>query len=167
MKVAEIMSREVGCVTADAHANDAACVMWECDCGIVPVVESNETKRLVGVITDRDVCMAAYTQGKTLGEISVRTAMSTELLTCSADDPLSIAEDRMRSAQIRRLPVVDAAQHLVGVISLADIAREAKRPSRTQRPDIQPREVADTLAGITEPRQNMSPNMSPAQPASL
>jgi CBS domain-containing protein len=157
------MSRELGCVSVDAHANDAACVMWECDCGIVPVVESNESKRLVGVITDRDVCMAAYTQGKTLGEIEVRSAMSTELLTCSSEDPVSGAEECMRSAQIRRLPVVDAATRLVGMISLADIAREAKRPRRAQRPDIQAREVADTLAGIIEPR----PNASSAQPVSV
>ena len=154
MNVAEIMSREIGCVTADAYANDGARVMWECDCGIVPVVDSNEAKRLVGVITDRDICMAAYTQGKALCEIPVRSAMSTEVLTCSPEDPVSIAEDRMRSAQIRRLPVSDAAGRLVGMISLADIAREAKRPKRAQRPDIEPREVADTLAGIIEPRQN-------------
>jgi CBS domain-containing protein len=69
----------------------------------------------------------------------------------------------MRSAQIRRLPVVDAATRLVGMISLADIAREAKRPRRAQRPDIQAREVADTLAGIIEPR----PNASSAQPVSV
>ena len=154
MKVTEIMSKQVRYVTEDAQSNDAARVMWENDCGIVPVIGADGTKRLAGVITDRDICMAAYTQGKPLAEIPVKSLMSAEVLTCRAEEPVSIAEERMRNAQIRRLPVVDSARCLVGVISLADIAGEAKRPRRAQRSDIDIREVAETLAGITQPRPN-------------
>ena len=152
MKVSEIMCKDVRCVTEDAQSNEAAGVMWECDCGIVPVVTANGKRRLSGVITDRDICMAAYTQGKTLAEIPVKSAMSAQVLTCSPEDSITVAEEQMRSAQIRRLPVVDVERRLMGVISLADIARESTRSRRAQRPNVEAREVGDTLAGITQPR---------------
>ena len=152
MKVGELMCSEVGRVTVEDCANEAARILWECDCGIVPVVASSDTGQLEGVITDRDICMAAYTQGKPLSEIPVRSAMSQDVLTCSPEDPIARVEERMRNAQIRRLPVVDSGRRLVGMLSLADIAREAGRSHQPQRKSgVDPREVGDTLASITQP----------------
>ncbi len=158
MNVRELMCTEVGRVTLDDHAQEAARILWECDCGIVPVVASDEAGKLVGVITDRDICMAAYTQGKTLAEIPVQSAMAHDVLSCSPDDPIALVEERMRNAQVRRLPVVDSTGRLVGMISLADIAREAGRGKRAQRSGgVDPREVGDTLASITQPHAAAAP----------
>jgi CBS domain-containing protein len=157
MKAGEIMCRDVACVMLNETANEAARIMWECDCGIVPVIQSSDSRRLLGVITDRDVCMAAYTRGQALSEISVESAMTDEVLTCLPSDPLTSVERTMRDAQVRRLPVVDSARCLVGIVSLADIARHAGRATAAPEQTIGAREVAETLAGITLPHGAAAP----------
>jgi CBS domain-containing protein len=96
-------------------------IMWESDCGCVPVVECDGT--VVGMITDRDICMAAYTQGRRLTHMTVEGAASKNLVTIGKDESLRRAEELMRDAQVRRLLVVDSAGRLVGLLSLADLAR--------------------------------------------
>lgn len=123
MNVDRIMSRRVyTCSSADS-LNTAACLMWEHDCGAVPVV--SETGELVGIITDRDICMAAYTQGKGLQAIPVATAMAHQVYSCKASDTIEAAEQMMRRHQIRRLPVVDGGKRPVGFVSLNDLALDA------------------------------------------
>lgn len=102
----------------------AAQLMWEHDCGCVPVVDWLD--RAIGVITDRDVCMAAYTQGKALSEIPVSTACSRDVKACFADDSLEKAEQLMIEQQVRRLPVTNDESHLVGLLSLSDLARHVR-----------------------------------------
>jgi CBS-domain-containing membrane protein len=81
---------------------------------------------LVGIITDRDACMAAYTKGLPLSAIAVRDVMTRHVHTCGPDDLLMRAATSMADAQVRRLPVADADHRLVGIVSLADIARTAQ-----------------------------------------
>jgi CBS domain-containing protein len=153
MKVEELMTREPRACGSTGTLNDAAQVLWECDCGIVPIVEREDgAKRLVGVVTDRDICMAAYTTGQSLKEIPVAQVMSKQLRTVSSDDSIESAEKTMRTAQLRRLPVVDGRGALLGILSLADIAREAARERRRKKPDVSESEVAATLGAIAVPR---------------
>ena len=134
------------------HANDnldaAARVMWETDCGAVPIVDDGG--HVVGIVTDRDICMAAYTQGQPLWSIPVGVAMARDVITCSSDDDVDVAERSMCDARIRRLPVVDADQRLVGMLSLNDLAREAVNNGHTDAP--RSADVTRTLAAICEPR---------------
>jgi len=97
--------------------------MWDHDCGCVPVL--NEQARVVGMITDRDICMAAFFQGAPISGIKVSTVMSRELFSSFADDDLSVAETIMREKKVRRLPVLNQEGRLVGLVSLSDIARHA------------------------------------------
>ena len=106
--------------------NDAARLMWEHDVGAVPVV--NQAHQPVGMITDRDACMAAYTQGVALYHGSVSSAMSKTLVVCDISAPVSEIRELMIRAQVRRLPVVDAGGALVGVVGLSDIVKEAHSP---------------------------------------
>jgi CBS domain-containing protein len=152
MKVENLMTKSVRTCRPDESLNDAARIMWECDCGAVPVVSSDGAGRLVGVITDRDIGMAAYTQGRTLREIPVREVMARELQCCRPSDTVAEAEQVMRRAQVRRLPVVDDSGHVIGLLSLADLAREAVRERRAKRPAVRETGVAETLAAICEPR---------------
>ena len=153
MKVEQLMTKDVSTCVADDTLNQAARIMWERDCGFVPIVENGGTHRVAGVVTDRDACMAAYTKGLPLSEIRVGDVMSTRVRSCRPGEDVHEAEARMRSAQVHRLPVVDEADQLLGVISLADIAREAAREAGSKRKDVSALEIGETLAAIRQPRE--------------
>lgn len=157
MKIEQLMVKEISTCGPDDMLNQAARVMWERDCGFVPVVESAQSRRVVGVVTDRDVCMAAYTRGKPLPEIRIRDVMSTRIRACKPGDTLAAAEETMREAQVHRLPVVDEADRLLGVISLADLAREAGRERGSKRREISAAEIGETLVTIRQPRSIAAP----------
>jgi CBS domain-containing protein len=152
MKVEQLMTKEVSTCGSDDMLNQAARVMWERDCGFVPITEGIESRRVVGIVTDRDICMAAYTQGRTLEQIRIRDVMSTGIRACRPGEDLSDAEATMRRAQVHRLPVVDDAGQLLGVISLADIARESARQAGSKTPRVSASEIGETLAAIRQPR---------------
>jgi CBS domain-containing protein len=151
MNVERLMTRNVRTCKPEDTLNHAARILWESDCGCIPIV-SCEDEKLVGIITDRDICMAAYTQGRTLAEMRVEGAMSPRAITCDPDVPIAAAEEIMQSARVRRLPVVDEVGQLLGLISLADIAREAARNRKSRKKEIKDAEVGQTLSVICEPR---------------
>jgi CBS domain-containing protein len=157
MRIEQVMHKEVGSVRPDQSLNDAARIMWERDCGCVPVLGDDGTGRVIAMLTDRDICMAAYTRGRSLCEIPVRDAMSSGVSACGPSDSIEDAEAVLRKAQVRRLPVVDAAGQLVGIVSLSDIARAAERCRAQKRPAIDEAEVTATLAAICTPRQLPAP----------
>ncbi|MDO8431013.1 MAG: CBS domain-containing protein [Candidatus Binatus sp.] len=155
MKVEQLMKREVKVCTEGDTLNRAAELMWESDCGCIPVISANGDGRVIGVVTDRDIAIAAYTQGKQLWAIPVGAAMARKVITCHANDGISQAEALMRDSQVRRLPVVDQNEHLVGILSLNDIAREAQREAATgKRAEVAGESVAETLAFVCQPRSS-------------
>ena len=121
--VKAIMTDAVCHCSPEQTLHAAVQLMWEHDCGAVPVLSSDGV--LAGIVTDRDACMAAYTKGLPLSGILVRDVMAGHVHTCKPDDLLVRAATLMADAKVRRLPVVDASHRLVGVVSLADIARSA------------------------------------------
>jgi CBS domain-containing protein len=122
--VADVMSKDVASCHMQDSMNRAAQLMWEHDCGCIPIVD--DASRVVGIITDRDICMATYTQGKPLWELPVAQACTHDVQTCRTTDKLSYAEEIMTDAQVRRLPVVDPLGTLVGLVSLSDLAHHNK-----------------------------------------
>ena len=148
MKVRDLMTSGVASIDSDDSLSSAARMMWECDCGVIPVTRAD---RVLGVITDRDICMASWIRNQPLSELRVSDSMSRELFSCSPDDNVSVAERLMQSRQIRRLPVIDKEGHLVGILSLADIVRCTERAGRGLS-DVSSNEVASTLATICQPR---------------
>ena len=144
MKVEDVMTRDVRCCFACDPTTRAAQIMWDWDIGIVPVLAGDE---VVGVVTDRDIAMAAYTQGKPLGQINVAALMSAKLWSCSPSDLIETVERQMAEHRVRRLPVLDASR-LVGIISLNDIARASARAPRKVAPTL----LTRTLGAICEPR---------------
>src|ERR1039457_4424774 len=119
MKGGDLMTKKVKACHQHDSLNRAAQLMWENDCGAVPVVDSDS--KVIGMLTDRDICMAAYTQGVALVEASVGTVMSRNVCACNPSDNISAVAEQMRERQIRRLPVIDKAQRLVGILSISDI----------------------------------------------
>jgi CBS domain-containing protein len=162
MNVADLMTRTVRTCGPDDTLEAAAKLMWDNDCGCVPVTDDDG--RPLAVLTDRDVCMAALTQGRTLGEMRVRSAMSGSLHAVSASDPLSVAEHVMQQFQVRRLPVVGADARLVGLLSMNDIAREALRERGQRQRSVTSDDVAATLASVCRPRVCLIDDNRPAKP---
>ncbi|MBI4815329.1 MAG: CBS domain-containing protein [Deltaproteobacteria bacterium] len=146
MLVHELMNRPVVTCSITESMNEAAQRMWERDCGVLPVVD--ESLKVVGILTDRDICMAAFTQGRPLAEISVGVGMAHDVVYCREADELQEAERAMKSHMVRRLPVLDAEGRAVGMISMNDLVRFAQsRPRRSMD-----REVVESLASISAPR---------------
>jgi len=152
MKVSDVMTRSVATCSPRESLNDAARIMWERDCGIVPIVADGDRK-VVGVITDRDICIAAYTQGLPLVQIRIGEVMSPHITSCRADEEVAAAEDSMQRAQVHRLPVIDDGGKLVGIVALADLARASARGARANKPGVSSVEVGETVAAICRPRQ--------------
>lgn len=124
MKVRDLQTSDVRAVNPDTNLAVAAQIMWDCDCGAVPVVEENRS--LIGMITDRDICIAAATRSTVPSDIKVRDVMSTEqVYSCRPDDDVRTALRTMATYRVRRLPVTDAGARLVGIISLNDVVRHA------------------------------------------
>jgi CBS domain-containing protein len=155
MNIQELMTKPaVTCRHSDS-LNTAAQLMWEHDCGALPIVDDGGS--LVGMITDRDICMAAYTQGSPLDRIPVWNSMAKEVFSCHEHEPLEVAERLMGEKQVRRVPVVDAQNRPLGMLSLNDVARHAAAERKNNGLD---REVTQTLAAIGKPRQSMPASRS-------
>jgi CBS domain-containing protein len=149
MRVEQLMTRNVRTCSPDESLSAAARIMWESDCGCVPVVAG---ARVVGMLTDRDVCMAAYTQGQPLRDIPVATAMARAVRSCRTRDSVSTALRIMTTGQVHRLPVLDEDDSLVGIVSMADIAREAAREHAAPKREVTDVQVAETIEAISQPR---------------
>lgn len=120
MKVSEVMSKDIETVRPDQQARDAARFMLHADAGSIPVTDG---ERLVGMITDRDIAV----RGVALGygpETLVSELMTSGVVSAHADEPVEEAARKMSEAQVRRLPVIDEQERLVGIVSLGDLARE-------------------------------------------
>lgn len=144
MRVEELMTSPVVTCRVTDSLNVPAKLMWECDCGVVPVLDAED--KPVGMITDRDICIAGYTQNKPYSEIPVSTAMSRGLVTCHPSDAVSDVERSMRRHQLRRIPVTADGQ-LVGILSLNDVATRTTARRGTMS-ELSGDAIASTLSAI-------------------
>ena len=150
MKVKDVMTGDaVSCRTQD-DLGRVAQLLWDRDCGSVPVVDAAD--KVVGMVTDRDVCMAAFTRAEPLKQLRVENHMSRPVRTCAAGDSVEDAAKRMGELQVRRLPILADDGSLCGILSINDLIRAANTsPARTQR--ALSTLVLGTLAQIGRPRQ--------------
>jgi len=165
MRVRELMSAPVTSIRPSDSLEQAARLLWEHDCGMLPVVDS--TGAVGAAITDRDICMAAYTQGKRLSEIRVREVISNKVVSCRPEESWVTVAGRMATHQVRRLPVVDGAGKLVGIVSINDLALAAQEKGHPQ--DFACREVGKLMAEICAHRVPLQaePGLAKKLPALL
>jgi CBS domain-containing protein len=147
MKVEQLMTRIAPTCRADDSLNAPARLMWDQALSFVVVVEDQKP---IGVVTERDVAMGAYTRGRPLWEIPVRDAMASKPLVVRSDASIDFAEKLMQENQIRRLPVTESSGKFIGMISLSDIAREATRQRGKKTFDVTQEGVINTLAAFRE-----------------
>jgi len=165
MIVADLMTRNAASVRSGQTLAAAVQVMWDCDCGAVPVLE-NAADKIIGVLTDRDICIATWSRDLPPSSIFVDEVISRDLIQCSPQDTIHRVETLMRAKQIRRIPVVDSSQHLVGILSLADIARATSdSPALRSGGALSSEELATTLAGIC--RSHLTPSIGASASASV
>ena len=142
MRVQDIMTKNPSCVTADATVREAAQLMRKEDVGIVPVVERGADRKLVGVVTDRDIAIRCVADGRDGATCRVADVMSADsLATCTPDEDVEEVMEAMGREQLRRIPIVDERGALVGIVSQADVARKAGDDH----------EVGDTVERISRP----------------
>ena len=150
MRAEQLMSHPI----VKCHANDtldvAAQLMWEHDCGAVVVVRSDG--RLAGVVTDRDICMAAHLAGRPLNEVLVNTAMAQHPVSATGRQTISEIEQLMAEHQVHRVPIIDDDHRPIGVISTTDLAIESTQPDTRIGTHVP--QIAFTLAAISRRRAN-------------
>lgn len=152
MKIKSVMNKQVATCLPGDSLGAAAEIMWKKDCGIVPVVEPGSL-RLLGLVTDRDLAMAALLANRPADSVRVGDAMTTKLFSCREEDDLREVHDTMREHQVRRVPVVDDKGRLAGLVTLSDLVREAFA-TRAAAAARRQRECARTLAAVSRPRDN-------------
>lgn len=130
-KCIDVMTKNPTACLPDDTASKAAQLMRSMDVGSIPVIESRQTNKLIGIVTDRDLALQVVADDRNAGSVKVGDVMTKELVTCRTDDNIQMAVEAMAQNQLRRIPVVDGDQKLAGIISQADVATRVNQPDET------------------------------------
>jgi len=152
MQVREIMTGDVKSCRPETDVATAATIMWEQDCGCVPV--TGDDGSVIGMITDRDICMAVATRLRSARDISIGEVISGKVHACSPDDEVKDALRIMQQEQLHRLPVLDGEGRLIGILSLNDLVLNAKKGGGKKH--VSHSEVMATLKALSEHRTSLA-----------
>ncbi len=156
MKVSEIMTKNPVCCWPSSTTRSAALLMQETETGVVPVIQDPFTPILVGVVTDRDLCLHVVAAGRDPSSTWVDACMTGDPVCCADQDDVSRALDLMKTHQIRRLPVVNEKHEVVGILSLGDVVRKGGMEAGV---------IAATLQSMCEPAHGTKPRIERIIPA--
>jgi len=148
MNTEDIMTRNVKCCRPETSLSEAAALMWNYDCGALPVVD--DENRVMGMITDRDIAIAAATKGRLATDISVGEVMSGNVYACGLSEDINSALKTMRREKVRRLPVVGKDGKVAGILSINDIVLQAEQTKGRQSPEISYDDVISTFKAVCE-----------------
>ena len=146
MKVKDIMTPSAKAIWLTESLADAAQIMWENDCGVLPIIKDG--RKVIGMITDRDICMALAMRDKNPSGVSVEEVMSGAVYSVNSEDEIDKALQAMQEHKIRRLPVVNVEGELEGILSINDLVRHAKADEGEDAIDFG--EVVKTYHAICE-----------------
>jgi len=163
MKIEDVMTRRVVAARADTDLAHVARLMWDNDCGCVPVVDAED--KVVGLVTDRDVAMSAHFQGRSLRELFAGACMAAELATCRPKDDAEDVLKLMGERRVRRIPVTDAGGRLVGLVAFADLFASASKAPKKKKKALNAA-LLEALTAITaRPPREEREEVVPAAPA--
>lgn len=163
MKVSDICSRDIRFCNPDTNLASAASIMWEQDCGIVPVVD--EGKKVKGVLTDRDICMAVSTRSLLASQITAGQVMNGKTYACRLNDDVRTALRTMAENSVRRLLVLNDAGELSGVLSLTDAILASKDSRVARTGDVTWAEIVPMMGAICRPRTTEARASAAGRPA--
>jgi CBS domain-containing protein len=138
------MTKDPGCSVRSDTAQQAASIMRDEHAGIVPVIDNAQSRKIVGVVTDRDLCMNVVAEGRDPRSVTVEQCMTTKVVTCSPNDSVERATELMRENQIRRISVVNEQRELQGIVAMADIVSRA---------DVKTTQTHETLKKVSAPTE--------------
>ena len=150
MKVRDVMTDEVKSCGSDTSLAEAVSIMWKNDCGTLPVIADDG--RVIGMVTDRDLAVAAGTRNQLPSQIRVAEVMSQSLHYCNPDDDIHTALETMRREKLRRLPVLNSNGLLEGILSVNDIALHAEKFDGHKTTALSYEDVVNTMRAICEHR---------------
>lgn len=131
MKCNEIMTKNPVCCLPNDSVMVAAQLMRRVDIGAIPVIENEQTMKLVGILSDRDLALKIVAEGHDPQIAKVEKVMTGKVVTCQMDDDLEKALNLMAEHQLRRIPIVDNENRIVGIIAQADVATRVDQPEKT------------------------------------
>ena len=147
MKTKHVMTKDPSCCLPSDPASRAARIMRDENIGVVPVIDNEQSQKIVGVVTDRDLCMNVVAESRNPDGVLVETCMTTAVVSCSASDAVDKVMELMKENQIRRIPVVDDQHRLQGIVSMADLVSRA---------ELKPAQAHDTLKKVSAPSREPS-----------
>lgn len=150
MKVKDVMVGTPAYCGSDTNLGAAVEILWNRNCGILPIVNAHE--KVVGVVTDRDLCIALGTRNRLPGEIAVGQVASGQVFACKPDDDIRAALTTMAQAKVRRLPVLNADGKLLGILSMDDVVLRAEAGFGGKAPELSYDAVVDTLKKLYRPQ---------------
>ena len=130
-KCNEVMTKNPACCLPNDMVAKVAQLMKNKDIGTVPIIENEHTKKLVGIVTDRDLAMKIVAEGRDANSSKAEEVMTRKVVTCRGEDDVQKALDAMSQRQLRRIPVVDNDNKIVGIIAQADVATRVDQPAKT------------------------------------
>jgi len=142
MRIRHVMTKDPSCCVPSDSAVRAAKIMRDERAGIVPIIENEQSQRIIGVVTDRDLCMNVVAEGRDPATVTVQECMTTKVVTCSPDDSIEKVTELMRENQIRRVPVVNDGGELQGIVALADVV---------ERGNVKTTQTHETLKQVSAP----------------
>ena len=140
-KCNDVMTKDPFCCLPDDTVVKAAQLMKAKDIGSLPVIKSENAKSLIGIVTDRDLALEIVAEGRDPKNTKVEDVMTDTIVSCRAEDNLQEVMDVMSVYQLRRMPVVDDENRIIGIIAQADVATRTDQPERT----------AEVIKGISQP----------------
>jgi CBS domain-containing protein len=130
-KCNEVMTKNPVCCLPNDMVAKVAQLMKSKDIGPVPIIENEQTKKLVGIVTDRDLALKIVAEGRDAKSTKAEEVMTRKVVTCHVEDDVQKALDAMSEHQLRRIPVVDNDNKIVGIIAQADVATRVDQPAKT------------------------------------
>src|SRR5262245_8347161 len=142
MKAKHVMTKDPSCCLPSEPAARAARIMRDENTGAVPVIDNEQSQKIVGVVTDRDLCMNVVAESRHPDGVPVEACMTTSVVTCSPSDAGEKVRELRKENQVRRIPVVDDQHRLQGIVSMADLVSRA---------ELKPAQAHDTLKRVSAP----------------
>ena len=130
-KCSDVMTKNPDCCLPTDSVSTVAQRMKKGNVGSIPVIESEQTRKLIGIVTDRDLALQVVAEARDAKSTKVADVMTRAMVTCRVDDDIQKALDAMAEHQLRRMPVVDKDNNIVGIISQADVAMRVDQPQET------------------------------------
>ena len=149
MKVKDVMMRIPASCRSDTNLGAAVEIMWSRDCGMLPIL--NPEDKVIGVVTDRDLCIALGTRNRLAGEIAVWDVASGKVFSCNPEDDIHTALAKMAKSKVRRLPVINTAGKLEGILSMDDVVLHSESKVSGKTPGLSYDDVVDTLKKLYRP----------------